>query len=126
MGCEFEIRMYFKSKIELEYPMLGIILYDSYGTPLLCFNNKNYQGNLVLNPVKEGMLSLTFPSLQLMSGIYSMDIYFANLFSDLDVKRNIFQFQVEPRHFRDTGETLNDKLNKFFIKDLIWKAEVNK
>lgn len=126
MGCEFEIRMYFKSKIELEYPMLGIILYDSYGTPLLCFNNKNYQGNLVLNPVKEGMLSLTFPSLQLMSGIYSMDIYFANLFSDLDVKRNIFQFQVESRHFRDTGETLNDKLNKFFIKDLIWKAEVNK
>ncbi|MFZ1808155.1 MAG: ABC transporter ATP-binding protein [Cyclobacteriaceae bacterium] len=126
MGCQFEIRVHFKSEIELEFPLLGIIIYDSYNTPLLCFSNKNYQGNLVSVPVKEGVLSLTFPSLSLMSGRYSIDIYFSNLFSDLDVKRNVFEFTIEPRHFSETGEMLNEKLNRFFIKDLEWKAEVLK
>jgi lipopolysaccharide transport system ATP-binding protein len=126
MGCQFEIRVHFKSEVELEFPLLGVILYDSYNVPLLCFNNKNYQGNLISKPVKEGVLSLTFPSLPLMSGMYSIDIYFANLFSDLDVKRNVFEFNVEPRHFLKTGEMLREKLNKFFIKDLVWKAEILK
>lgn len=126
MGCQLEIRVHFKSEVELEYPLLGVILYDSYNAPLLCFNNRNYQGNLVGSPVKEGLLSLTFPSLPLMSGMYNVDIYFSNLFSDLDVKRNVFEFNVEPRNFSVTGEMLREKLNKFFIKDLVWKAEVLK
>ena len=126
MGCQFEIRVHFKSEVELEYPLLGVILYDSYNTPLLCFNNKNYQGNLVSKPVKEGVLSLMFPSMPLISGRYSLDIYFSNLFSDLDVKRNVFEFNVEPRHFLETGEMLREKLNRFFIKDLVFKAEIVK
>ena len=125
MGCRFEIRVHFKSEVPLDFPLLGIVLYDSYNTPLLTFNNKNYRKNLVSAPVKDGVLSLTFPSFPLMSGRYSMDVYFANLFSNLDIKRGIFQFNVEPRHFLDTGEVLDEKLNKFFIKDLNWSLEVN-
>jgi len=124
MSCEFEIKVHFKSEIPLEYPLLGIIIYDNYGTPLLFFNNNNYEGNLVSSPVKNGSLILKIPSLPLMSGMYSMDVYFANLFSDLDVKKNIFQFRVEPRHFSDKGEMLNEKFNKFFIQNLIWKVEI--
>ena len=124
MGCEFEIKMHFKSNILLEYPLMGIIIYDSYNTPILFFNNKNYGGNLVHEPIKEGVLSLTFPSLPLTAGIYDADIYFANQFSDLDVKKNIFQFKVEQRHFLEEGEPLNDKMNKFFIKDLSWRIIV--
>jgi lipopolysaccharide transport system ATP-binding protein len=126
MGCRFEIHVHFKSEVELEYPLLGVIVYDSYNAPLLCFNNKNYHDNLVSSPVRDGILSLTFPSLPLMPGMYSLDIYFANLFSDLDVKRSVFQFNIEPRHFRATGEMLREKLNKFFIKDLEWKIEIIK
>ena len=126
MGCRFEIRVHFKSEVPLDFPLLGVVLYDSYNTPLLTFNNKNYRKNLVSEPVREGVLSLTFPSFPLMSGRYSMDVYFANLFSNLDIKRGVFQFNVEPRHFIDTGEVLDEKLNKFFIKDLAWNLEVTK
>lgn len=126
MGCAFEIRVHFKSEDELEYPLLGIVIYDNYNAPLLCFNNKNYVGNLFASPAKEGVLILQFPLLPLVSGFYNMDIYLGNLFSNLDVKRNIFQFKVEPRPFLDKGEVLNEEMNKFFIKDLIWKAEAQK
>jgi lipopolysaccharide transport system ATP-binding protein len=123
MNCDFEIRVHFTSESALSFPLLGIIVYDTYNAPLLCFNNKNYNSNLVSAPVKEGILVLNFPKLPLISGIYSMDIYLANLFSDLDVKKNIYTFKVEQRHFSEHGEMLNEKLNKFFIEDLTWRIE---
>jgi lipopolysaccharide transport system ATP-binding protein len=125
MGCELEIMVSFISEVELEFPLLGIIIYDSFNAPLICVNNKNYGGNLTQKGVTKGKLRLKIPSLPLTSGIYNMDIYFANLFTDLDVKKNLFQFKVEARHFSDKGEMVNEKYNKFFIKDLQWSLESN-
>lgn len=123
MGSRFEVRVHFNSKVPLDYPMLGLILYDSFGAPLLCFNNKHYSGNLTANPVKEGVLSVTFPALPLVAGMYSLDVYFANKFADLDVKKNLAHLRVDARPVGTSGELLPDKLNKFFVPDLIWKIE---
>lgn len=122
MGCEFEIIVHFKSKAPLEYPLLGIVIYDQYNSPLLSFNNKNYSTNQPPRALREGSLSVKLPSLPLMSGTYNIDIYFANLFTDLDVKKNFTQLKVEYRHFLDKGEMLDERFNKFFIKDVIWET----
>jgi lipopolysaccharide transport system ATP-binding protein len=124
MGCRFEVRVHFKSSVPLDYPMLGLILYDSFGAPLLCFNNKHYDGNLVQSPIREGVLSVTFPKLPIVAGIYGVDVYFANKFSDLDVKKNLANLRVDARPVGASGEMLPDKLNKFFVPDLIWKIEM--
>lgn len=123
MGCEFEVHVHFESSVELEHPLLGLVIYDEFHAPVLYFNNKNYGGPLVQAPVKSGKLKLRFPSLLLMSGNYSLDIYFANQFNDLDVIKDRFRLRVEPKHFLETGEMLQERYNTFFMKDLEWSYE---
>ncbi len=123
MGCNFEVAVHFKSKAPIDFPLLGLIIYDSYHSPLLFFNNKNYGGNLAKDPIKEGVFKLKIPYLTLMSGVYTLDIHFASLFADLDVKKNIFQIRVEAQHFTNAGELLLESHNKFFIKDINWELE---
>lgn len=126
MGCEFEIVVHFESKTEIDFPLLGLIVYDSYHSPLLFFNNKNYRGNMAKVPVTNGTIRLKMPCLPLMSGIYNLDIYFSSLLFDLDVKKNIYQVKVEAQHFTDAGEMLIESHNKFFIKDIAWNLEETK
>jgi homopolymeric O-antigen transport system ATP-binding protein len=123
MGCEFEILVHFKSKNPLEYPLLGIVIQDQYNSPLLSFNHRNYSANELTAPLSEGILSVKLPFLPLMSGTYAMDIYFANMFTDLDVKKNSLQFKVEYKHFSDKGEMLDERFNKFFIENVIWETK---
>lgn len=125
MGCDFEVRVHFTSSVELENPLLGLVIYDEFHAPVLFFNNKNYGGPLVQSPVKNGMLKVRFPSLLLMAGNYSVDVYFANQFDDLDVIKDRFHLTVEPRHFLETGEMLQERYNRFFMKDLEWSYEPN-
>ncbi|MGZ3885567.1 MAG: ABC transporter ATP-binding protein, partial [Bacteroidia bacterium] len=42
MGCSFELILSFTSEDELDFPLLGLIIYDNYGSPLICVSNKNY------------------------------------------------------------------------------------
>jgi lipopolysaccharide transport system ATP-binding protein len=120
MGSELEVRVHFKSPDKLE-PLLGVIIYDGMGTPLIFFNNRNYGQKLVFEPVREGIISMTIPSLNLMPGFYSMDIHFASVFKDLDVKKNCFQFEIQYKHFSDSGEPLNEKFNRVYYKEIVWK-----
>ncbi len=124
MGCEFEIIVHFISNEAIDFPLLGLIIYDSFHSPLLFFNNKNYKSNMAKIPVNEGKLKLKIPYLPLIEGLYSCDIYFSSLFIDLDIKKDICQINVEPRHFTESGEMLIKNYNKFFIKDVIWELEL--
>ncbi len=120
MNCSFELSVHFVAPKPLEYPVLGVIIYDSLNTPVLYFNNKNYAGNLFEKPADEGTIVMRVPALPLMSGMYSLDVHFGNLFSDFEVKRNIIRFRVEPRPINEKGEMLLEKFNKFFIQNIEW------
>jgi len=120
MNCSFELSVHFVAPKPLEYPVLGVIIYDSLNTPVLYFNNKNYAGNLFEKPADEGTIVMRIPALPLMSGMYSLDVHFGNLFSDFEVKRNIIRFRVEPRPINEKGEMLLEKFNKFFIQNIEW------
>ena len=125
MGCRLEIRVYFKTETTLEAPLLGIILKDSQGIPMIGVNNKHYAWNLASNPVTEGYISMVIPYLTFFEGMYHADIHFGNSFQDLEVLRDCFQITVEPIKFTTSGEMPDKKLNRLFIKDISWalKAE---
>jgi lipopolysaccharide transport system ATP-binding protein len=120
MGSEIEVRMHFKSSEPIEHLMMGIIVYDSLGGPLLFFNNKNYGNRLVNAPVTEGVISLIISELNIMPGFYSFDVYLAKQFANLDIKKNCFRFQVQYKHFTEAGEPLDEKYNRIFYKDVKW------
>ena len=120
MGCRLEIRVYFKTEIKLEAPLLGIILKDSQGIPMIGVNNKHYVGNLTSHPVSEGYVSMAIPYLTFFEGMYHVDIHFGNAFQDIEVLRDCFQIVVEPMKFTTTGEMPDKKINRSFIKDISW------
>lgn len=123
MGCRLEIKVYFKTNLALESPMLGLILKDNQNIPMIGVNNKHYTGNLVTHPVYEGHVSMTIPYLTLFEGIYRVDIHFSNAFRDIEVIRDSFQLIVEPMKFTDSGEMPDKKLNRVFIKDITWRLD---
>jgi lipopolysaccharide transport system ATP-binding protein len=120
MGCQFEIRVNFKSKEFLESPVLGVILKDSQNIPMIGVNNKHYTSRLANEPVKEGTISMTIPYLTLFEGIYYIDIHFGNAFNDIEVLKDCLSFIVEPMKFTLSGELPDKKLNHMFIKDIKW------
>lgn len=124
MGADLEIRMHFKSELPLDYVMMGVIVNDAQGAPLLFFNNKNYGSYLLTHAVTSGIILLKIPALNLMSGLYSIDIYFSNLFENFDVKKNCFQFQIHYKHPFASGEPLNEKYNRVYY-NIEWEFKRN-
>jgi hypothetical protein len=123
MGCRLEIKIYFKTEISLDSPLLGIIIKDSQGIPMIGVNNRHYVGNLTSNAVSEGSISMIIPYLPFFEGIYHVDIHFGNAFVDIEVLRDCFQFTVEPAKFTSTGEMPDKKINRLFINDIAWQLD---
>jgi len=120
MGSDLEVIVSFESKVRLEAPIVGVIIYDSFGAPLLCINNKNYGITFTKKGVHAGDISMKIPSLNLTPGMYSIDIHFGNEFKDVDVKKNCFQFSIQYKHFLPDGEPLLEKYNRVYYADVKW------
>lgn len=120
MGDDLEIRLSYKTDVVLESPMMGIVLYDAMDAPLLFFNNKNYGVYFDANSSKTGVFTIKINDLNLMPGFYSLDIYFADQFKDLDIKKRCFTFQVVYKHPIEGGEMFNDKNNRIFYNNVNW------
>lgn len=120
MGCELEIRVFFESASNLDFPVLGLIFKDAQNTPLIGVNNKHYRGNLALKPLRAGCISMNIKSLPLFEGSYIVDVHFGNGFHDLEVLRECFQLTVEAMKFSDAGEWPDKHYNKVFLKDVEW------
>jgi lipopolysaccharide transport system ATP-binding protein len=123
MGNDLEVKLHYRSDVILDNPMMGIIIYDSSGSPVLFFNNKNYNAFFGKRSDKHGVISMHIPAVNLMPGFYSVDIYFSNLLTDLDVKKSCFNFQIMYQSFENAGEPLIEKYNKVFYKDVRWEFE---
>jgi len=121
MGSDLLIRMHYRTSGVLQNPLMGLILYDAMGAPVLFFNNKNYGVYFGNKSGEEGVISLHIQQLNLMPGFYSMDVHFGNILEDLDVKKSCFSFQIIYKHFIDAGEPLLEKYNRIFFKDVSWE-----
>lgn len=125
MGNDLEVRAHFRSGLPSESFMLGIVVRDSAGAPLLFFNNRNYGVSFGSKSPGSGIITLQIPQLNLMPGFYSVDVYLASLSKDLDVKRECFSFQVVYKAFEGAGEPLREDFNRVFYKNVLWKMDYN-
>lgn len=121
MGCRWEVRLQFESAEPLTSPVLGVIIRDSLGTPLLGVNNKNYQLPWQ-QTMKSGTVSMTIPELPLFAGIYHVDVHFGNEFNDLEVIPDALQFTVDPLAFAK-GEFPHTQINRIFVRDMTWHLQ---
>ena len=125
MGSDLKVRMHFRSEIPLESYLLGLVVHDAMGAPILFFNNKNYNASFGKTSKGEGNITAHIRNLNLMPDFYTMDVYFANLSENLDVKKACFTFQVIYKAFEGAGEPLREEFNKVFYQSVSWKMETN-
>ncbi len=123
MGCQLEIKVYFSSPKILDHPVLGIIFRDSQGIAILGINNNHFVGNVARSPLARGVFSLTIKYLQFFSGLYSVDIHLGDNITDLDVRRDCLNFNVEKLPFTPSGVLPDERLNKFFTPDVAWRVD---
>jgi len=121
MGNDLEIRMKYKTSVQLDNPLLGIILYDMMDSPVALFNNKNYGVYFGKTEQPDGTISLKINNLNLMPGFYSLNVHFGDSLVDLDVKKKCFRFQIIYKHIANDGEVLREPYNKIFFKDVDWE-----
>jgi lipopolysaccharide transport system ATP-binding protein len=120
MGNDLEVRLHYKTSTAIDSPMMGFIVYDAQGSPIIFFNSKNYNVYFGKRSEERGILTMKIPSMNLMPGFYTVDIYFSDLLSDLDVKKACFAFQIVYQTFDGAGDPLQEKYNKVFYADVSW------
>lgn len=121
MGCNLTMKFHFESSKDYDFPVLGIVFKDHNNYPILGINNKHYVGNLVSKPVSSGYIEINIPYLTLMSGHYSIDVYFGNAFTNTEIIYDCVLLKIEQAKFTDSMEMLEERVNRFFIKEVHWK-----
>ena len=104
----------------VRYPVLGFAVKDRYEVPLLAINNRHYTENLVEEPVLCGSVSMRIPASPFMPGEYSVDVFFGDGNSELEVIRDAFVLSVEARKFTESALMPSPSHNKICLKDVQW------
>lgn len=120
-GCKFTLEIFFESKTLIDFPVLGIIIYDEYNQPIIGINNKHYSVNLISKSINKGKFIINIPFFPLYVGRYSVDIHFGDAHTDIEVLKNCFNFFVEKKGIKNGIEMPNEQLNKIIIENIKWE-----
>jgi len=124
MGCNLKIEVTFEAKELIHYPVLGLIIKDAQGTPLVGINNKHYVGNFANNPIKRGTITMEIPKLNLFQGLYSFDVRLGDHYTELEILNDVLMFEVDSKSLSSEAIDMPFKeLNKFYFEKISWRLD---
>jgi len=103
MGSPLAVEVTFQSKAKPLAPVLGVVIMDKHGSPILGVNNRFISGYRFNKPESQGTISCHFENIPLMPGDYTVDLYFGDDHADLDVIHGAISFEVTPSDVFGTG-----------------------
>lgn len=124
-GTNIKLKFFFKTKQMLSYPILGLVIKDFIGNPVIGINNKHYQGNLITSQINSGVFEINFPELHLIHGDYLVDVYLGNEHVDFEIIKDCFVLKIEKDLTHNGKETPSLELNKIFYKNVQWSIIPN-
>ena len=100
------------ARIEVEFAMdaaiddvtLGVVVKDTYQSPIFGINNKVIACPPQPHPLRAGTVVCRLPDLPLMPGVYPLDLYFGNRVQDFDVISNAAELTVVAADVFGTGK----------------------
>lgn len=120
-GSNFQLRITFNCDTVIEQPVLGVIIKDSFGSPLIGVNNKNY--GYMPQGTKSGEFVFTIPNLPLFEGNFSVDVRLGSAFKELEIANDICQFSVMQSSKIAAMEKPMASLNKLFIDSVTFQLK---
>jgi len=98
-----KINVFFKSEVELDVPIVGVVVYDILGMPLFGTNalvhGKNFNGKIL----KKGISELTINDLPLHTGSYRISLWLGDKTMNYDVKKDILSFEFVSNKLTSTN-----------------------
>lgn len=122
---EFVLKVEFSTETPINNLVLGIVIKDIFNTPLVGINNRHYYNRKINEqPVKSGAVTIKFNELELLPGIYNVDVFLGDSLTDVQVVENALSFVVNESPVVSTANQLDYKLNKIYIRDVSWELAI--
>ena len=103
MDSQFTVHVGFSCPVRPLHPVLGVTVRTLQGATVFNVNNK-FIGGYDFNRCMSGTISCTFENLPLMPGAYTLDLWFNDRASDLDVIFDAISFDVTPADVFGTAQ----------------------
>lgn len=114
-----EIEVEFESPFEIDYPIVGIVVYNQSGTPLFGSNPRFHRSGYTPRPSFSGKIQCRTENLELHSGKYFVSFWLGNRFEDFDFKDHAIVFDFISKNNYTQIPSLNSIGN--IDKEFYWK-----
>ncbi len=115
MDSQFTVHIGFRCLSRPLHPVLGVTVRTIQGATVFNVNNK-FIGGYDFDRCMSGTISCTFENLPLMPGTYSLDLWFNDRASDLDVIFDAISFEVVPADVFGTAQLPWPHLGPIFCR----------
>jgi lipopolysaccharide transport system ATP-binding protein len=121
-NSSFTLEVFFDTTISITNLVLGIVIKDVNDVEIIGINNRHYHGNKInTTNIYSGSVTVFIEKLQLLPGLYKIDIYLGDSTTDIEVTNEAIKFTVSESEKNITLSSLNYRLNKVFHEEVVWK-----
>lgn len=120
-GTFLKLEVDFETSNPIKNLVLGVVIKDLSDSQIVGINNKIYKEKLNENSIDKGKISVEIADLQLLPGMYKLDIFLGDSLNDIEVLTDAIYFTVVEDFQLDIINTLDFKINKIFHKNVSWK-----
>ncbi|HEV7329762.1 MAG TPA: ABC transporter ATP-binding protein [Flavisolibacter sp.] len=104
----------YQSPFKLKPPVVGIVVTNSAGHPVFTTNPRMHPGTYNMKSSAAGVIELKIENLPLMTGNYSVSVYFGDMSTDYNSYLDIIQFNFFARNVDNTK-----------VPDVRWVGSLN-
>lgn len=90
---KLKLKVFFESPFEVQTPIVGIVIYDLYGTPVMGSNARYHNRGFVDKKINSGYSELTMDELPLHSGTYRISVWLGDMYTDYDFRESAIAFE---------------------------------
>lgn len=90
---EFILEVFFESSRHVQYPVVGFVVYNQFGSPIFGSNPRFHKEDYHPNGGKKGLIRAHLKELSLHSGIYKISLWFGDGLNDFEHHEDVLAFE---------------------------------
>jgi lipopolysaccharide transport system ATP-binding protein len=117
-----KLDVYIETQDLIKNLVLGIIIKDLNDVELVGINNRHYLFDKInRSDVYKGKVTVIIEELNLLPGIYKIDLFLGDSINDREIIKEVITFVVDEAFEYEIVNRLNFKINKVFHEDVKWE-----
>jgi lipopolysaccharide transport system ATP-binding protein len=117
-----KLDVYIETQELIKNLVLGIIIKDLNDVELVGINNRHYLFDKInQSDVYKGKITVIIEELNLLPGIYKIDLFLGDSINDREIIKEVITFVVDEAFEYEIVNRLNFKINKVFHENVKWE-----